>query len=108
MKESSVLDAQAKSPGTGMSRKRKGGAVKVSLTADTRQELHMRLILGAVVAFRDGDFSVRLPTDWNATEGQIASAFNQAIAQKQRISREVTRLSETVGKQGRLRQRMSL
>src|ERR1700712_5279157 len=60
----------------------------------------LRLILGAMIAFRDGDFSVRLPSDWLATEGQIAGAFNQVIAQKQRISKEVTRLSETVGKEG--------
>ena len=61
-------------------------------------ELHSRLILGAITAFRDGDFSVRLPGDWTETEGEIAVAFNQLISQQQRISKEVTRLSETVGK----------
>jgi len=66
-----------------------------------------RLIVAAIEAFRDGDFSVRLPTHWSQPEAQIAAAFNQTIAQKQRISMEVTRLSETVGKDGRLRQRMS-
>ncbi len=68
----------------------------------------LRQILGALVAFRDGDFSVRLPIDWDETEGLIANAFNQAISQKQRVSRELARLSEMVGKQGRLKQRMSL
>ena len=67
-----------------------------------------RLILTAIQSFRDGDFTVRLPTDWAQTEGEIATAFNQTIAQQERISREVTRLSETVGKDGRLKQRMSL
>ena len=72
------------------------------------RDAHLRLILGGIVAFRDGDFSVRLPTHWADTEGQIAVAFNQLIAQKQGISLEVTRLSETVGKEGRLKQRMRL
>ncbi|MGH7181640.1 MAG: HAMP domain-containing protein, partial [Nitrospiraceae bacterium] len=71
-------------------------------------ESHAKLILATVVAFRDGDFSARLPTDWEGMEGQIAEAINQTIARKERILKEVTRLSATVGKEGRLRQRMSL
>src|SRR5437868_11064244 len=71
-------------------------------------ESYMKLILATVVAFRDGDFSARLPTDWDGVEGQIAEAFNQTIARKERILKEVTRLSATVGKEGRLKQRMSL
>ena len=65
-------------------------------------------MLAAMVAFRDGDFSVRLPDDWAGTEGRIAEAFNQALAHDERISREVGRLSASVGKEGRLKQRMSL
>src|ERR1700733_14131276 len=68
----------------------------------------VRLILAAMVAFREGDFSVRLPADWTGTESRIAEAFNQTIAQKNRIAQEVARLSATVGKEGRLRQRMML
>jgi len=71
-------------------------------------EARMRLILGAMIAFRDGDFSVRLPVGWGETDGLIASAFNQVIAQKDHISDEVKRLSRTVGKDGRLKQRMKL
>ena len=94
-------------PATNGNGKRSGSnALRVS--SDKAGEARLRLILGAMVAFRDGDFSVRLPMDWAETEGLIAGAFNQAIAQKQRISEEVMRLSETVGKQGRLKQRMNL
>src|SRR5262245_15591479 len=56
-------------------------------------EARSRALLAAMVAFRDGDFSVRLPTDWDGTEGRIAAAFNQALAHEDRISREVSRLS---------------
>src|SRR5579864_5407524 len=83
-------------------------SASVSGFRDDSPESRSRLILAAIEAFRDGDFTVRLPTTWSQVEAQIATAFNQTIAQKQRISKEVTRLSETVGKEGRLRQRMSL
>jgi HAMP domain-containing protein/signal transduction histidine kinase/DNA-binding response OmpR family regulator len=79
-----------------------------SLFPERHSEARLRVILTAIMAFRDGDFAVRLPAGWSDTEGLIASAFNQVIAQKQRISNEVTRLSETVGTQGRLKQRMTL
>ena len=75
---------------------------------EASNEARLRLILGAMVALRDGDFSVRLPVAWAGTEGQVAAAFNQVISQKQRISKEFRRLSETVGKEGRLKQRMTL
>src|SRR6202167_731029 len=67
-----------------------------------------RQLLMAMIAFRDGDFSVRLPADWPGIDGRIAEAFNQSLAHEGRISREVARLSETVGKEGRLKQRMTL
>ena len=71
-------------------------------------EARSRLVLAAMVAFRDGDFSVRLPVGWAGTDGRIAQTFNQAITQKQRTSVEISRLSAAVGKEGRLRQRISL
>ena len=67
-----------------------------------------RQLLTAMLAFRDGDFSVRLPADWPGSEGRVAEAFNQCVAHESRISREVARLSLTVGKEGRLKQRMSV
>jgi hypothetical protein len=67
-----------------------------------------RQLLMAVMAFRDGDFSVRLPADWPGIDGRIAEAFNQSLAHEGRISREIARLSVTVGKEGRLKQRMTV
>ena len=77
------------------------------ITSET-SELRMRQILVAMVAFRDGDFSIRLPADWAGIDGQIAGAFNQTIAQEARIAEEAARLSATVGREGRLKQRMAL
>ncbi|MGO9916378.1 MAG: HAMP domain-containing protein, partial [Isosphaeraceae bacterium] len=71
-------------------------------------EARSRQILKAFVAFRDGDFSARLPADWPGIDGRIAETFNQTIAREESITREVRRLSVTVGREGRLKQRMSL
>ncbi|QEL16236.1 hybrid sensor histidine kinase/response regulator [Limnoglobus roseus] len=89
------------------------GKSKASLDpADTPSEnsgdARARLILSAIIAFRDGNFSTRLPADWAGTDGRIAEAFNQTIAHEDRIAQEVARLSLTVGKEGRLKQRMSV
>ncbi len=75
---------------------------------DEAAAIRSRQLLAAMVAFRDGDFSARLPRDWPGTDGRIAEAFNQTLAQQGRITGEVARLSGTVGKEGRLKQRMSL
>jgi hypothetical protein len=45
-------------------------------------ESRSRMLLAALTAFRDGDFSWRLPLDWAGTEGRIAETFNQVIAQE--------------------------
>ncbi len=82
----------------------RGGPVATEEYAEARS----RRLLAAIVAFRDGDFSVRLPTDWAGTDGRIAEAFNQVVALEDRIAREVARVSQTVGKEGRLKQRMSV
>jgi HAMP domain-containing protein/signal transduction histidine kinase/CheY-like chemotaxis protein len=75
---------------------------------DGSMEARSRQILASMAAFREGDFSARLPTDWDGIDGQIAAAFNQAIAYEDRLSREVERLGRTVGREGRLKQRMSV
>ena len=75
---------------------------------EDQAQADLRLLLAAMVAFRDGDFSVRLPTHWTGTAGRIAEAFNQTIAVEELISREVLHLNVTVGKEGRLKQRMSV
>jgi HAMP domain-containing protein/signal transduction histidine kinase/DNA-binding response OmpR family regulator len=77
-------------------------------TSHGSSESRSQMLLAAMIALRDGDFSWRLPSDWGGTEGRIAEAFNQAVAHEDRLTREVERLSVTVGRDGRLRQRMSL
>jgi hypothetical protein len=35
-------------------------------------------LLTALLGYRSGDFSVRLPSDWTGVAGKIADAFNEA------------------------------
>jgi HAMP domain-containing protein/signal transduction histidine kinase/DNA-binding response OmpR family regulator len=78
------------------------------IRSEDGSEARLRQMLAAIFAFRDGNFSVRLPSDWDGMEAQIAGAFNQVISHEDRLLREVERLSHTVGREGRLKQRMSL
>jgi signal transduction histidine kinase/HAMP domain-containing protein/CheY-like chemotaxis protein len=80
------------------------GRSKAASPADARS----RRLLAAMVAFRDGNFSVRLPSDWDGVDGQIAAAFNQTISYEDRLWREVSRLSRAIGHEGRLKERMSV
>ena len=65
-------------------------------------------LLKALLAFRRGDFSARLPEDWLGIDGKIADAFNEVIEQNQRMAAELARLGKSVGKRGKLGQRASL
>src|SRR5712691_5305999 len=70
------------------------------------REAHSRQLLMAMLSLRDGDFSVRLPVDLLGVDGKIADAFNEIASMSERRSRETARVSRTVGKEGKLKQRM--
>jgi hypothetical protein len=44
-----------------------------------KDSLNTRLLLKALVAFKKGDFSVRLPGEWTGEAGKIADTFNDII-----------------------------
>jgi heme oxygenase len=79
-----------------------------SVPAEDVLEARSRLILAAMVAFRDGDFTARLPLDWAGADRLMAEAFNQAISHQERIANEVARLSGPAGQDGQLAPRMTL
>ncbi|HEX2669231.1 MAG TPA: HAMP domain-containing protein, partial [Polyangiaceae bacterium] len=65
-------------------------------------------ILAALIAFKAGDFSVRLPCDWTGIDGKIADTLNDITGLTATLSQETARVSKEVGKRGRLKQRLSL
>src|SRR5213592_205619 len=65
-------------------------------------------LLAALIAFKRGDFSARLPDDWTGVAGKIADTFNDVIRSNQRMTQELERIGHVVGKEGRITQRASL
>ncbi|MGH8047264.1 MAG: HAMP domain-containing protein, partial [Chthoniobacterales bacterium] len=64
-------------------------------------------LLQALLAFRSGDFSTRLPSGGGGIYGKIADVFNDVLVMSERRTKEAARVCHLVGKEGRLRQRMS-
>ncbi len=67
---------------------------------------NLSVILAGLQTMRDGDFSVRLPGDWTGLAGKIADTFNDIVTANHQISRELRRVGQAVGKEGRTRERM--
>jgi HAMP domain-containing protein/CheY-like chemotaxis protein/signal transduction histidine kinase len=66
----------------------------------------MGAILAGLQTMRDGDFSVRLPGTWTGLSGKIADTFNDIVAANQQMSRELSRVGQVIGKEGRTRERV--
>src|SRR4029077_15014724 len=60
-------------------------------------ELDAKQMLTALMAFKRGDFSARLPDDWTGVAGKVADAFNDVIATNQRLTQELERIGRVVG-----------
>ena len=65
-------------------------------------------LLAALMAFKRGDFSARLPENWTGVSGKIADTFNAVIEANERMTRELERIGRVVGKEGRIAQRASI
>src|SRR5512145_554750 len=65
----------------------------------------MRKLLRCLTAVQQGEFSVRLPSDWIGIEGKIADTFNDIVVGNEKMSKELRRVCHAVGKQGRIGQR---
>src|SRR5213594_4926830 len=71
-------------------------------------ELQTGQLLTALMAFKRGDFSARLPENWTGVPGKIADTFNAVIETNERMTRELERIGRVVGKEGRITQRASI
>ncbi|HEX3619823.1 MAG TPA: HAMP domain-containing protein [Candidatus Udaeobacter sp.] len=71
-------------------------------------ELDTSQLLAALMAFKRGDFSVRLPEHWTGVAGKIADTLNDVIRTNQRMTQEFERIVHVVGKEGRITQRAAL
>src|SRR2546423_10449173 len=74
----------------------------------TDHPIDARALLTALRAMRDGDFSVQLPGDWVGLNGKIADTFNEIVAANRKMSEELDRVGQAVGKEGKTRQRVRI
>ena len=65
----------------------------------------LQAVLYGLQAISAGEFSVRLPGHWTGLEGKIADTFNEIVAANQKMARELKRVGQVVGKEGKTRQR---
>jgi methyl-accepting chemotaxis protein len=67
-----------------------------------------RTLLNALTGLKHGDSSVRLPVEWTGLEGKLAETFNEVVELNERMSEELARLRQKVGKEGKLKQRAEI
>src|SRR6266852_1146535 len=67
-----------------------------------------RQLLVALSAFKNGDFSVRLPVDRTGIEGKVFDAINDIFELNEKMKKEFARIGTVVGKDGKIGQRASL
>jgi len=68
----------------------------------------MTQILNALTALRRGDATARLPYHGTGAFVKVAEVFNDLIEQNAAMAEEFRRLSQVVGKEGKLRKRTAL
>ena len=86
------------------SKRRGGGRIPIasSDTLDTDQ------LLAVLTAVRKGDFSVKMPMSQIGVAGKISDALNDIIDLNRETAREFERVSQAVGKEGKITQRAHL
>src|SRR4051794_13299776 len=67
-----------------------------------------RQLLAIVKAIRKGDFSARVPTEGAGSQAPLAEALNELAELLEDSTKEVERISQVVGKEGKIKQRASL
>jgi HAMP domain-containing protein/CheY-like chemotaxis protein/signal transduction histidine kinase len=65
-------------------------------------------VLAALIAFKKGDFSVRLPVNQTGLPGKIADTLNDIFELNENMAVEFARISTAVGKEGKIGQRAFL
>src|SRR5580704_15295096 len=66
------------------------------------------VLLKTLIAFKKGNFRVRMPVDLIGLDGKIADAINDILELNERMVQEFDRISKTVGKEGKIAQRASI
>jgi len=65
-------------------------------------------LLRILMQVRNGNFSVRMPIDETGIKGKICDTLNEIISLNEEMMREFTKAGNTIGKQGKLTQRIEV
>ncbi len=65
-------------------------------------------LLETLVAFKGGNFSVRMPVNLVGMDGKIADALNDILELNERMTTALDAISRSVGKEGKIAQRASI
>ncbi len=77
-------------------------------TATIADAVDPKVLLSVLAQVKSGDFTARMPLDWTGVAGKVADGMNDVIIANQALEAELARVSEVVGEQGRLSQRVVL
>ena len=70
--------------------------------------LETTVLLGFLAQVSSGDFTARMPLEWTGVPGKVADGLNDVVIANQALAAELARVSQVVGKEGRLSQRLAL
>ena len=71
-----------------------------------RDEMYLAQILNVLIALRNGDFSVKMPTNLTSLEGKIADTLYEVLETKKAFIGSVVKICKTVGKEGKIDKRI--
>jgi signal transduction histidine kinase/HAMP domain-containing protein/ActR/RegA family two-component response regulator len=75
-------------------------------TVDPGSTIDPLVVLSFLAQVKDGNFKARLPADWTGLAGKVADGLNEIVSINETVCAELARVSEVVGKQGHLSQRI--
>jgi HAMP domain-containing protein/signal transduction histidine kinase/CheY-like chemotaxis protein len=88
--------------------KANGSKAVAPVANGSRARSEANVLLYTLIAFKRGDFSVRMPVDRTGLEGKVADALNDILEINQKMVSEFGRISRAVGKDGKITQRASI
>src|SRR5579859_830167 len=80
----------------------------VRATQNRAKANESNVLLRTLIAFKKGQFSVRMPVDQTGIPGKIADTLNDILELNQKLVSEFDRISRAVGKEGKITQRASI
>jgi HAMP domain-containing protein/signal transduction histidine kinase/CheY-like chemotaxis protein len=100
-------------PAPKIAKSAKGKPVKevFKTTAPVNENGHMidaRVLLHVLAEVRNGNFSARMPIDEVGMSGKICDTLNEIISLNEKMMQEFTRAGNTIGKQGKLTERIQV